>query len=94
MRALLLKDDAVQRSPMETEEALRFTQFLLDRAGEGAFGVDPEGRFFYANEAGCAMMGYTREEMLSLRVLDVLCPEVHAAIMKILEKARANGPFT
>ncbi|HSG40269.1 MAG TPA: PAS domain S-box protein, partial [Thermoanaerobaculia bacterium] len=94
MRALLLKDDAVQRSPMETEEALRFTQFLLDHAGEGAFGVDPDGRFFYANEAGCAMTGYTREEMLSLRVTDLLCPELHGAMAKILAKVREGGPFT
>ena len=35
MRALLQDDAAQPRNPMEAEEALRFTQLLLDRAGEG-----------------------------------------------------------
>ncbi len=61
--------------PMEAEEALRFTQFLLDRAGEGAFWTDPDGRFFYVNEAACSMLGYTREEMLAIGVADILPPE-------------------
>ena len=52
MRALLLENDATRlRTHVETEEALRLTQFLLDRAGEGAFWIDPRGRFFYVNEA-------------------------------------------
>ena len=68
MRALLLDDAARPRNPMEAEEALRFTQFLLDRAGEGAFWTDPDGRFFYVNEAACSMLGYSREELLALRV--------------------------
>ncbi|HEY4565054.1 MAG TPA: PAS domain S-box protein, partial [Thermoanaerobaculia bacterium] len=62
MRALLLEDGAAQR----------LTQYLLDRAGEGAFWADSDGRFFYVNEAACSMMGYTREEMLEMGVADIL----------------------
>ena len=89
MRALLLENDATQpRTHMETEEALRLTQFLLDRAGEGAFWTDPRGRFFYVNEAACSLAGYSREEMLALGVADT--PPAGAG--RPLPRARAPGP--
>ncbi|HEY0510883.1 MAG TPA: EAL domain-containing protein [Thermoanaerobaculia bacterium] len=96
MRALLLEDDAAQpRGLVETEEALRLTQFLLDRAGEGAFWADPDGRFFYVNEAACSLTGYTREEMLAMGVADLLPPERGGNLFQeIARKIRAEGPFT
>jgi diguanylate cyclase (GGDEF)-like protein/PAS domain S-box-containing protein len=95
MRALLLEDDAAQpRTLMETEEALRLTQFLLDRAGEGAFWADPKGRFFYVNEAACSMTGYTREEMLGMGVEDILPPEKRSLFLDLSRQIRDEGPFT
>jgi diguanylate cyclase (GGDEF)-like protein/PAS domain S-box-containing protein len=95
MRALLLEDDAAQpRTLMETEEALRLTQFLLDRAGEGAFWADPKGRFFYVNEAACSMTGYTREEMLAMGVEDILPPEKRSLFLDLARQIREEGPFT
>jgi diguanylate cyclase (GGDEF)-like protein/PAS domain S-box-containing protein len=95
MRALLLEDDAAQpRTPLETEEALRLTQFLLDRAGEGAFWLDPKGRFFYVNEAACSLAGYTREEMLEMSVADILPPEQDKLFLELARKVRDKGPFT
>jgi two-component system cell cycle sensor histidine kinase/response regulator CckA len=60
------------------EVALRFTQFAIDRAGEAAFWVDSEGHFIYVNETAATSLGYTREELLSMRVFDIerrLTPE-------------------
>jgi diguanylate cyclase (GGDEF)-like protein/PAS domain S-box-containing protein len=95
MRALLLEDDAAQpRTLVETEEALRLTQFLLDRAGEGAFWADPKGRFFYVNEAACSMTGYTREEMLAMGVEDILPPEKRSLFLDLARQIRDEGPFT
>ena len=92
MRAFLLHHDAAEpRDPMKTEEALRLTQFLLDRAGEGAFWADPDGRFFYVNEAACSMMGYSREEMLALRVPDILAPEASGLFQELSRSVRAKG---
>ena len=95
MRALLLEDDAAPpRTLVETEEALRLTQFLLDRAGEGAFWADPKGRFFYVNEAACSMTGYTREEMLAMGVEDILPPEKRSLFLDLARQIRDEGPFT
>ena len=84
MRALLLEDGAAQR----------LTQYLLDRAGEGAFWADSDGRFFYVNEAACSMMGYSREEMLEMGVADVLPPERGALFQELSRKVRQSGPYT
>jgi diguanylate cyclase (GGDEF)-like protein/PAS domain S-box-containing protein len=94
MRALLLKDDAAQRNPVDAEEALRLTRFLLDRAGEGAFWADSDGCFFYVNEVACAMTGYTREELLSLRVLDLLAPELRDQFPEMSRRVREESPLT
>ncbi len=79
---------------MEAEEALRFTQLLLDRAGEGAFSTHPDGRFLYVNEAACSMLGYSREELLALSVPDTLPPEQSTLFQELSAKVRARGPFT
>jgi diguanylate cyclase (GGDEF)-like protein/PAS domain S-box-containing protein len=84
MRALLLEDDAAQR----------LTQYLLDRAGEGAFWADSGGRFFYVNEAACSMLGYSREEMLEMAVADILPPEKGPLFQELSRKVRQSGPYT
>ena len=79
---------------METEEALRLTRFLLDRAGEGAFWADAKGKFFYVNEAACSLTGYTREEMLAMGVEHILPPERKDLFQEVAQKAKSRGTFT
>ncbi len=47
------------------------TQFAMDRLGIAAHWTDSQGQFNYVNDAACAMLGYTREEMLRLSVPDI-----------------------
>ena len=53
------------------EEALRMTQFAVDRAADGVAWLDPEARFVYVNDAFCDSLKYTREELLSMTVYDI-----------------------
>jgi len=53
-----------------TEEALRFTQFSVDKAGDEVYWLSRDGRFHYVNEAACRALGYSREELLRLKVYD------------------------
>jgi rsbT co-antagonist protein RsbR len=50
------------------EEALRLTQFALDRAADMVLWHDQAGRVVYANEAACRTLGYTRDELLNMHV--------------------------
>ncbi|NLT22775.1 MAG: PAS domain S-box protein [Syntrophorhabdus sp.] len=53
------------------EEALWLTRFSIEHASESIFWIRPDGRFVYVNDAACGKLGYTKEELLSLRVVDV-----------------------
>ena len=60
------------------EAALRSSeaQFraLVEQATDGIFVADARGAYIDANSAGCAMLGYTREELLRLHIADVIDP--------------------
>ena len=53
------------------EEELRLTQFSLEHASDPVFWMDSQGRTVYVNEAACRSLGRTREELLSLSILDI-----------------------
>jgi PAS domain S-box-containing protein len=55
----------------QAEEALRLTQFAVDRAGDAAYWVKPDGSLIYVNEQACRVLGYSREELLSMTIHDV-----------------------
>jgi PAS domain S-box-containing protein len=43
----------------------------VDHGPAPVFVADEEGRYVAVNQAACALLGYTREELLELRVSDV-----------------------
>jgi PAS domain S-box-containing protein len=53
------------------EQEVALLSFALDKIGEAAFLIDDTGRFQYVNEEACRVLGYTREELLGLRVSDI-----------------------
>jgi PAS domain S-box-containing protein len=60
----------------ETVQALRFTQFAVDRSVDQAFWITNDGHFFYVNDAACQALGYTRDELVTMSVpnIDPTCP--------------------
>lgn len=53
------------------EEALCLTQFTVDKAADAIFWVRPDATIAYANDAACAALEYSKEELLSLTVHDI-----------------------
>ena len=53
------------------EETLKLTQFSVDRAADSVFWIAADGRLRYVNDAACAYLGYTREDLLSLSIYDI-----------------------
>lgn len=64
-----LSDELAERK--RTEQALRFTQFAVDHGADPAFWMGKDGRFIYVNDAACSVLGYSRDELLKMRVFDV-----------------------
>jgi PAS domain S-box-containing protein len=69
-------EDITDRKDAEREaEALRaqleLTQFSIDSTDVIVLWALPDGRFTFANEAACRMLGYTQEELLSMAMWDI-----------------------
>ena len=53
------------------EESLRFTQFAVDHSADMNFWMDEEARLVYVNQAACDTLGYSKEELLKMILLDI-----------------------
>ena len=52
-------------------DSLKRTQFAMDKAPDSILWVDDEGGIVYANETACTSMGYTRDELQTMKVFDI-----------------------
>ena len=72
----------------------RLFERMLDQAEDAAFLMDPvDDRIVEANRAGCALLGYTREELLECTVSDIHpaeMPELRAFLRRALEDGHAS----
>ena len=68
----LRAERASREAALRSSEA-RF-RALVEQATDGIFVADARGAFIDVNSAGCAMLGYTREELLRLTTVDVIDP--------------------
>lgn len=57
---------------------------LLDQAADGIFVVDAEGRYLEVNTAGAQMLGYSRNEILTRRLGEFICPEESDRLLQVL----------
>ena len=53
------------------EEALKLTQFSVERTADPVFWVGADSRILNVNDATCRHLGYSREELLSMRISDI-----------------------
>jgi PAS domain S-box-containing protein len=55
----------------QAEQALRLTQFAVERGADMAFWIDRDARILYVNDAACERLGYAREELLTMTIPDL-----------------------
>lgn len=76
------------------ERSDRLFEQLFEGSGEAAYLMDPaDDRIVEANRAGCALLGYTREELLTLTVTDIHpaeMPQLRAFLEQALGEGRAS----
>ena len=66
---------------------------IFDSALDGIFIIDLEGRYIDVNPAGCAMFGYSKEEMLAGDIRLLLFPEDAQAAFDRGKKSWREGAF-
>lgn len=63
-------NDITERNRME--QALLLNQFCIDHSAVGIFRIEePDGRIVGVNDHACKSLGYSREELCSMTVLDI-----------------------
>ena len=67
------------------------SQDLIALASEGIFVADTNGRFIDVNRAGCEMLGYTRDEILTKTVMDTIPPEDQTRLADQRERLLAGA---
>ena len=61
----------VEEDRKRAEEALQFTQFAIDHSSDAAFWLGSDARFIYVNDVASSVLGYSRNELLSMTVHDI-----------------------
>ncbi|MFA6128357.1 MAG: PAS domain S-box protein [Bacteroidales bacterium] len=57
------------------KESENLYQTVVEQASDGIFISDQYGRYVDVNQRGCEMLGYTKEEILKLRISDLVTAE-------------------
>lgn len=84
-----------------TEQALRESEerfrHLFEQASDGIVMADMTGHYLDVNRRACQMLGYSREELLRMRVTDILTPHDYLRLKDIradlLEGHRHSGEW-
>ncbi len=50
---------------------LQVTQFAVDHASDCVYWMTSDARFFYVNDSACKILGYAREDLLSMSLRDI-----------------------
>lgn len=73
---------------------IQLMQFACDQVSESILVAGPDKRFCFANKAACESLGYTREELLVLRIPDVAPLHDPKLFRQRLESVRQGNPVT
>jgi PAS domain S-box-containing protein len=88
--AMALVKDILERNRIY--ESLRTTQFIVDKAPLGIFVIKDGGHIVNVNDHACRYLGYTREELCQMNVLELDQGHAPQDIEQIwLRQQQANG---
>lgn len=90
---LLTIVDATARERAQHERAAADVRFrlLFESAGDAIFIHDLKGKFLEVNSVACIRLGYSRDELLRMRVSDIDAPEMAARLFETLPRLRTEG---
>jgi len=66
---ILLFEDITERK--KAEEMFRRTRFSVDQALDSVYWLDSDGTILDVNDAACKNLGYSKEELLTMKVFDL-----------------------
>ena len=67
--------EKVSKTEQKLHESEENYKELLNNASDGIFIAHANGQYVFVNEEACKLVGYTRNELLSMQVKDLIAPE-------------------
>jgi PAS domain S-box-containing protein len=67
---------------------------LIELAADGIFVADADGRYTFVNEAGCRMLGFSREEIVGRTIPDLIPPHDAARLEQSRQEMLRGGSHT
>jgi PAS domain S-box-containing protein len=83
--------DSEKKSKLQIQESEARYRSYIDNAPDGIFIVNGDGFYLEVNEAGCAMTGYTKEEILSMSITDFLFEDCLEDGIKLFKQVKEMG---
>jgi len=81
----------LRRAREEAETAHQQLRSLFEGAPEGIFIADLHGRYTDVNAAGCGIVGYSREELVGMTIMNLIRPEDIARLERDKEQLLAGN---
>ncbi len=85
----------LHREASEREEAVKVSddwhRSILNRAMDGFWLVDMQGRLLQVNDAYCEMSGYGEQELLTMHIQELEAIETADDVIRHLQKIKENG---
>jgi PAS domain S-box-containing protein len=78
----------------EAEKSLQLSRFTIDHSSDPVFWIKPDGEFADMNPAACASLGYTRHEMLRMKIFDVDANLTHETWPRYWRELREKKSMT
>ena len=76
------------------EAGLRFQAMLLDNVSDSVFVADKSLRLIYVNEKSWKSLGYTRDELMAINIVDLDSPEYAERIGQHIAEMKRTGGTT
>lgn len=76
------------------ENQLRLFQFSIENAADAVVWADPQGRFIRVNRSACRLSGYTRSQLMELRVQDLDAENSPKQIRELWNALRRKGSLS
>lgn len=86
--------DETERREAEAARLTSETRYreLVEQASDGITVADPDGNYVEVNTQACRMLGYTREEMLTLNLRDIVSAESQAQMPILRDELTTGAP--
>jgi PAS domain S-box-containing protein len=81
----------VEAETLLRESEARF-RTLAEQASDGIFIADANGRYLDVNSAGCEMLGYSRAEVLTLSIADIIAPDEAGRVAPEVRRVQSGHP--